>query len=92
MKTSKNPKTDGFDGEFKEFQDDQMGLRIVEIEAKNGKMQTFNVSQDGQFALWKIIPSKGGVPEELSGRYTSIGQAEQAIKAYVAKRDGLKLA
>ena len=87
-----NPKQDGFDGEFKEFQDDQMGLRIVEVESKGGKMQVFNVSQDGQFALWKIIPSKGPVPDELSGKYTSIGIAEQAIKSYIAKRDGLALA
>ena len=85
---TKNPKTDGFEAEFKELSDDQMGMRIVELPNKDGKPQTFNVIQEGQFALWKVVPAKGKVPEELSGKYTSIKQAELAIQAYVNKRDG----
>ena len=86
---TKNPKTDGFDGEFKEYQDDQMAMRTIELPNKDGKIQSFTISQDGQFALWKVIPSKGKVPGELDGRYTTVGAAEKAIAAYIAKRDGL---
>ena len=86
---TKNPKTDGFDGAFKELSDDEMATRTIELPNKEGKMQSFTISQDGQFALWKVIPSKGKVPQELEGRYTTVGAAEKAIAAYIAKRDGL---
>lgn len=35
-------------------------------------------------ALYEIIPSKGKVPAQLEGRYTSANHAMTALKAYLA--------
>lgn len=88
MVKTTNPRTDGVIGEFMDLEQEDMSSRLVEVETKNGKIQKFTVVQDGQFALWRVVPSKGPVPLELDGRYTSVAQAEQAIQTYVSNRDG----
>lgn len=77
-----NPKTDGFEAEFKEISDDQMAMRVVDVP---GQKRKFNLVQDQHFALWTIKPTIGYLAEELSGQYTSEKQARQAIEIYLGK-------
>lgn len=74
-----NPQTDGYDGEFHEFSEDQTSVRHVEVNDMK-----FNIVQENPFNLWRVVPAKGGpCPETLSGKYTSVMMAEQAITRYV---------
>lgn len=46
----------------------------------------YKIEGDKVFALYVIKPiSKGSVPKALTGRYSSVGDAIQAIKANEAK-------
>jgi hypothetical protein len=88
-----NPKTDGYQEvnqtvEFREFSPEQVGLRVIELDGEKIK---YNVIQEDPFNLWRITPSRGPVPDELSGRYTSVDMATQAIQLYISKRDRIKL-
>lgn len=86
-----NPKTEGFETSF-DFEDDQMGARVVEVTGKNDKKQAYDLIQSGPFSLWKIVPKKGPVPAELAGQYTDAKQAELAVQLYISKRDRLTVA
>ena len=78
---TRNPKTDGETIDLEqelEDEPDMMALRIVET-----KDRSFKVVQHNPYALWKIKPDHGPLPEALSGLYTSINDAEFAIERYV---------
>lgn len=84
-KTIKNPKTDNYDGEFHEFDEDEvMGVREVTVNDSR-----FVVKQKNPFALWEIGTMSGPLPKDLEGLYTSISIAEAAIERYINKRDGV---
>lgn len=90
MKTL-NPKTDGVSAAFKELQDDEMATRLVEVPGKDNKTEKYNIMQESASTLWFVKSNKGSLPEALSGKFTSVFEAEKAIQAYISKRDGLKL-
>ena len=77
-----NPKTDGiaetYDGTFREFSEEQIGLRVIEVDDRK-----FNVVQENPFQLWRVVPEKGRVPTVLNGLYTSVELATNDIERYV---------
>lgn len=80
---TKNPKTDDFITTNQrieyEPEDDEMGRRIVEVDGE----EKFTVVQKDPFALWYIKNKSNKVPKQLSGMFTSIGEAEKAINSFV---------
>jgi hypothetical protein len=81
-----NPTMDNYDGEFHEFSEEQTSSRTIEVSD-----QKFNIVQENPWNLWRVVPSKGHVPEDLEGKFTSVMMAEQAIVRYVNKRDKVSL-
>lgn len=82
---SRNPKTDGETIDLHEAMEenpDLMSLRIVENDTDE---RTFRIEAHNPYALWKIIPSKGPAPKDLSGLYTSESDARAAIERYLNK-------
>lgn len=80
-----NPKADTveeYDGQFREFNDDEMGHRVIEVGNRS-----FNVIQKNPWALWHIVPAKGPVPKELSGTFTNVRLAQQAIELYLSGKN-----
>lgn len=81
--TIKNPRIEG--EEYPEYQPEQgeMGRREIEIEIEGRK---FLVIASVPFGFFKIKFAAGGlVPEELAGSFTTVHDAERAIKVYVGK-------
>lgn len=76
-----NPKTDGDMPDYEPQDEDEMGLRVLEL---NGKK--YNVVVKEPHGHFFIKPDKGRCPDELSGAYTSFGKAEMAIKQYLSKQ------
>lgn len=59
---------------------------VSKVETGENKKDMVVMRKDGT-SLWVIGFENGGeVPKELSGMYTSIPVAEQAIKHYLSKR------
>lgn len=75
-----NPKTDGYiaDKVLDAEAEDQMAIRG--ITAEDGRR--FVVRQKESSSLWQVQPRRGPVPQALSGLYTTIRDAEQAIVRY----------
>ncbi len=73
-----NPMTDGFTGEFKELDDDQMAIR--HIETSDGKK--YHVVQQNPWQLWKVVDDKG---KELFGgeKFTTERRAEEALEKFL---------
>jgi len=73
-----NPMTDGFTGEFKELDDDQIAIRHVET--SNGKK--YHVVQVNPWQLWKVVDNKG--KELFDGeKFTSSRKAEVALEKHL---------
>ena len=72
----KNPKTEGFEDVLEIFdeEEDEIGSRYVKIGEKEYKF----VFKDPH-GLCFINVKKGRLPDELSGAYTSVQEAERAI-------------
>lgn len=87
-----NPKSDYTEAdqkpEFKDFSPDQIGLRVIELDGEKVK---YNIIQENPWQLWRIQPSRGPVPDDLVGTFTSEEIAKQAIMQYINKRNGVKL-
>lgn len=56
--------------------------RTVELE--NGSKVNFRT--DAKYPFWGISFERGGVPSELSGKYTDFDKALEAVKNYVERR------
>ena len=84
-KTVLNPKTDGNEYLFpvdQEEIDEQLeeatGIRHIDIDGSK-----FVINSTDPYGLWNIKTKGGRLPEVLSGMYTTAGEAEQAIEAYL---------
>ena len=77
-----NPKTDGEMVDYEPTDEDEMGLRVLELEGR-----VFNLQIRQPHGHCFIKPEKGKVPDELSGAYTSPSRAEMAIKRYLGKQE-----
>lgn len=86
--TRLNPKTEGMEAIFREISEEQEAMQQVEVESKSGKKQTYKLVCEQ--TLWRIIPDRGSLPEDLKGRWTSPTMAEKAITIYINKRDNVK--
>lgn len=51
------------------------------------KGREFIIKCSDPYGFWSIKPNKGQVPKELSGSYTMLEYATQAINLYVGKND-----
>lgn len=80
MIKSKNPKTDGVMDNYEPEDEDEIGMRLVEVDGIEYKL-TFKDPYG--FAI--ITPQKGKTPVELEGQYTTQTLAELAIKQYHSK-------
>lgn len=73
-----NSKTDGVTLNHQPS-DDEIGMQEV-----TGK-KTWKVIRKDPFGFCYIVPSKGPLPKDLDGAYTSSDMAHRAIAAYEAK-------
>lgn len=78
-----NPRTDGME-DFREFDPDEGEIGRRTIETTDG--QTFTTKSFDPYGLVKIEVSKGKLPEQLKGVFTSHFEADKAIEAYLATK------
>ena len=55
------------------------GRRVIEV-GGSVKYEAYSVDPTG---FWRIKASKGKLPDELSGQYTSASMGQRAIEAYL---------
>ncbi len=76
-----NPKTEGFEDVFQLFdvEDDEneIGSRYIKVKDREYKF----VATD-PYGLFHIVPKKGKLPDDLTGKYTSPQEAERHITQY----------
>jgi hypothetical protein len=83
-----NPLTDGFIGEMKEMDSEQVALRIAKVE---GSEEEFYIVQVNPWQLWEVRNKKGKTPKELEGnRFTSDRLAQGALDKYLNDRAAKK--
>jgi pyruvate dehydrogenase complex dehydrogenase (E1) component len=79
-----NPLTDGFIGEMKEMDEQQMAIRIAKVEDSD---EEFYIVQVNPWQLWEVKNKKGKVIKELEGnRFTSDRLAQVALDKYLNDR------
>lgn len=52
--------------------------------------QKITFKRDPQFSIWRVSFDKGGIPESLSGGYTTFEYAYNAANAYLKQREKFK--
>lgn len=80
-----NPKTDGEENEFGDYEayEDEMGRRHIEIGDHK-----YLIVADGHYALYTIKLQNGGpVPHALAGMYTSVHEATKAIQVHLGQTE-----
>jgi len=83
-----NPLTDGFIGEMKEMDNEQVAIRIAKVE---GSDEEFYIVQVNPWQLWEVKNKKGKTPKELEGnRFTSDRLAQGALDKYLNDRAAKK--
>lgn len=80
IKSRINPRVDGAEP-FRDFDPDENETARRFIEAENGMKFTTKVFDP--YGLVRVQVDKGKLPQELSGQYTSLSEAEMAIEAYL---------
>jgi hypothetical protein len=64
-------------------------LNLVRQFSLPGK-QKLTFKRDPQFSLWRVSFDKGGIPDKLSGTYTTFEYAYTAAQNYLKSRDKFK--
>lgn len=83
IKSRLNPRSDGTDS-IRDFEPDENETARRYLESDDG--QKFTTKAYDPFGFVRVHVSKGSVPVELSGQYTSFMEAEQSIEAYLRKK------
>lgn len=77
-----NPMTDGNEHLRKESEDEEVfSTRLINQDDKT----LFVVEAVNPEGHWRIVPTKGKLPEELKGKYTTQTVAKRTIEAYLNK-------
>lgn len=67
---------------FSDYTDPSRDLaKVRKIEVPNGA--AFVLTQHDPHGFWKITREHGQIPARLSGEYTTISMAKQAVEAYI---------
>ena len=66
---------------------DMARTRILELE--DG--QKIKVTASDPFGFWRIAFTKGTVPKELKGEYTTYSDAKKAVESYLLKKKNVSI-